>query len=122
MSEESIKRKERILATKTVRRLDKESYWGSQATGKLAKIATATGIDKGIFKIVKSVYFDIEEDELKRLLDFNEAPNEMPCIIEIWFWKPKEREPFERKKLFYNQPDQRLNDDLIKLVKKKSLT
>lgn len=122
MTEEAIKRKERNLATKTVRRLDKESYWGGQATGKLAKIATATGIDKGIIKIVKSVYFDIEEDELKRLLDFNEAPNGMPCIIEIWFWKPKEREPFERKKLFYNQPEQRLNDDLIKLVKKKSLT
>jgi len=118
--EEVIKRKERSLVEKTIKRLNKESCWCGSAEGKLAKIATAHGFDKGIYRIIKSVWDFITEEELKSLLYFNEAPNDSPCVIEIWVWdsqNPWAREPKERYKLFYNEPNQRISDELQKIIR-----
>lgn len=117
MSEATVKRQERSLIEKTVNRLDKESYYCGPAIGKLAEVATAMAKDKGISKIVKSVYEHITKNELNKLLLFNEFSDKDNCIIEIWFWRLREREPFDRKKLFYNQPDQRIDQDLAKRIK-----
>ena len=80
----------------------------------MAEVATAYGFDKGVFKIIKSVYGKISENELNRLLNFKEAPRNSPCLIEVWFWKIRSREPFCRIKLHYNQPEQPI-DELKKL-------
>ena len=85
MAEEAVKRQERMLTDKTVRRLDKESCWGGPACGKLAEVATAVGFDKGVTKIIKSVRGSISKHELDMLLVFNEAPHGSNCVIEIWF-------------------------------------
>lgn len=116
MPEDKIKRDERTLFNKTLSKLEKESFYCALANGKLANIATAVAIDKGAFKIVKAVYDKINKDDLDKLLSFNEAPAAMPCIIEIWFWHEREREPFFRKKLFFNQPTQDI-DNISNLVK-----
>jgi len=107
----------RRLINKTVKRLNKESFCCGPAYGKLAKIASAMAKDKGITKIVKSVYGYISKDELKKLLYFDEFSDKDNVLIEIWFWKSGGQEPASRKKLFYNQPDQRISTDLKNLVK-----
>ena len=117
MAEETIKRRERALVDKTIRLVDTESNWCGPAAGKLAKIATAHGFDKGAYKIYKSVYESISEEALGKLLCFNEAPPFAPCIIEILFWRLRERKPFQRFKLHYNHPNQVLCPDLQRLIK-----
>ena len=117
MSEEAIKKHERALINRTVRRLNKESFYCGPAYGKLADVATAMAKDKGITKIVKSVYDYITKEELKKLLYFDEFSAEDNVLIEIWFWGAKEKEPAIRKKLFYNKPNQRISLDLQNLVK-----
>lgn len=116
MSEEQIKKLQRTLLNKTLKRLEKENFYCAAANGKLSQIATAIAVDKGIFKIIKSVYEKIDKKELERLLHFNEAPSSMNCIIEIWFWRLKEREPFKREKFIFNQPDQEI-EKILNLVK-----
>ena len=117
MSEEAIKKHERALTNKTVGRLNKESFYCGPAYGKLADVATAMAKDKGLTKIVKSVYEHITQNELNKLLYFDEFSDKDNVLIELWFWRAKEREPFTRKKLFYNKPNQRISTDLKKLVK-----
>lgn len=106
MPEEVVKRKQKELLNKTIRKLEKDSFYCAAANGKLSEVATAIAIDRGTCRIVKSVYEKISKNELDRLLSFKDAPSPMGVVIEVWFWRSRERDPFERKKFFFNQPDQ----------------
>jgi|GEM_PF-6570317 len=117
MTEATAKREERTLAKRTARRLDKENFYCSLAVGKLAEVASVVARDKSNTKIIKSVYHRIGRAELDGLLHFDGFSDQEVVILEVWLWKPRAREPFERKKLFYNRPDQRLNPDFEKFVK-----
>ena len=117
MAEMTVEREERALTRRTARRLDKENFYCSLAAGKLAEVASVVARDKAGTKIIKSVYHRIDRTELSRLLHFDGFSDQEAVILEVWLWKPRAREPFERRKLFYNRPDQRLNSDFEKFVK-----
>lgn len=106
MAEEVIKRRQKELLGKTIRKLEKDSFYCAAANGKLSQVATAIALDRGTCRIVKSVYEKISKEELENLLSFKDAPTPMMVVLEIWFWRQREREPFERKKFFFNQPNQ----------------
>lgn len=117
LGEEAIKKHERSLVNKTIARLNKESYYCGPAYGKLCEVVTAIAKDKGGNRIIKSVDNYITKEELRKLLYFNEFSDKENITIEIWFWGNKRNEPAIRKKLFYNQPNQRISLDLQNLVK-----
>ena len=117
MGEAAVKREARALARKTAMQLERESFYCALAVGKLGEVASVLARDKGGTRIIKSVYHKIGRPARDRLLHFDEFSDLEGVLLEIWFWKLRARVPFERKKLLYNKPDQRINSTFEKLVK-----
>ena len=117
MAEEAIKQFCRRCKERTAEILDEESFNVGEARGKLARVADFTCFDKASYKIVKSCPGWITQKELDRLLAFNGSQQSASTILQIFFWRQNDQGPFYRPKLFYNQPNQPIPDDLKKLVK-----
>ena len=116
MAEEAIMQAVRRCRERTAELLDDESFNVAEARGKLAQYADFTCFDKGGLKIVRSCYLNISKKELEEFLYFNDSQVQANTILQLFVWSKKSQKP-KRFKLFYNQPDQRIPDDLLKLVK-----
>lgn len=117
MAEEAISQILRRCKERTATILDDESFGVAITRGKLSHIFDIICKDKGCDKLVKICYRTISKKELSDILRFNDGQRNSSTILQLFFWGKNERHPFARPKLFYNQPNQRIPDDLTRLVK-----
>jgi hypothetical protein len=116
MSDTAIAQQMRRLCEKTWHILDNESFHVGASRGKAADVCDFICMDKSGYRLVKVCYQTISQLELERLLRFNES-RDTATIIQIFFWKKNEHQPFCRAKLYYDRPDQPIPALLQKLVK-----
>ena len=116
MSESAVVTKLRRRRKDTMTLLNEESFNVSAASGKLAEVCDITCSDIMGSKLVKVCLDTISRHELKRLLDFDGFRDEY-TIIQVWFWRDGEHQPFYRPKLRYMRPGQTIPALLQNLVK-----
>jgi len=116
MSEATIVQKGRRDIEKSLKLLDDESNCVGLARGKAASVVDIFCKDKGHDMLVKVCYQYISRTELNALLCFNEAQQAGSTILAIHIWDDYCQRPL-RWKLFYNQPEQAIPDNLLKYVK-----
>ena len=117
MGEPAVIKRIRGRIEETVVLLDDESFNVATTRGKFARVFDITCKDKGGDKLVKVCEDSISRRELDDILNFNDVQLSTGTILQIFFWRKNAQRPFARPKLFYNQPDQRIPDDLENLVK-----
>ena len=117
MGEPAVIKRIRGRIEETVVLLDDESFNVATTRGKFSQVFDITCKDKGCDKLVKVCEDTISQKELDDILNFNDVQLSTGTILQIFFWKKNAQRPFARPKLFYNQPDQRIPDDLQNLVK-----
>jgi hypothetical protein len=116
MSDTAIAQQMRRLREKTWHILDNESFHVGASRGKAASVCDFICMDKSGYRLVKVCLQAISPLELERLLRFNES-RDTATIIQIFFWKTGEHQPFHRAKLYYDKPEQPIPTALQKLVK-----
>jgi hypothetical protein len=116
MSDDPIKQQMRRLKERTWHILDKESFHVGEARGKATSVCDFICMDKSGYRLVKVCLQTISKIDLDRLLNFNDS-RDPGTIIQIFFWKKHEHQPFHRAKLYYDRPKQAIPAPLLSLVK-----
>ena len=116
MPESSVMQKLRRRKDDTLTLLNEESFNVSVAFGKLAEVCDITCSDIMGSKLVKVCLDTISKHELNALLTYDGFRDEY-TIIQVWFWRDGEHQPFYRPKLRYMRPNQTIPALLQKLVK-----
>lgn len=118
MSETAYKDRLRRARMRTRKMLDGESSFVFEAKGKAATVFDFVCKDKRNGDTYTRVCLDqIAAHELHRLMEFDAICADANTIIQLIFWREHEHRPFCRAKLYYNQPKQKLPDELARLVR-----
>ena len=116
MPDESVKQRIRRIKRSASNILDRESFNVAEAKGKLSEVVDLVCFDKSGLRLVKVCEEKISNSELSKILHYSDALLDTSTILQIDFWKKNGRKPFYRAKLYYNKPNQIINNELKKLI------